>query len=147
MIGPDNASSRDLPDATGERFGVPTYYWGTAPDGLATRRQLRTQGLRPNGQDIAAQVLRPRPGGREPLAAYLYRIDQAAPKREATPEQLMALAKATREHQLRASERHGIARTDFAAAGSHWEVTSAPGIEVTDGPLPTRPDLDWGLDR
>ena len=47
-------------DPTGSQFGIPTYPWRFAPDGLATRRQLRARGLRPGGQAVAAQVLRPR---------------------------------------------------------------------------------------
>jgi len=74
----------DCFDPTGERFGIPTYPWRCAPDGLATRRQLRSRGLRPGGQGVAAQVLRPR-RRREPLTAYLYRIDRALPVRPMTP--------------------------------------------------------------
>ncbi|CAL9483282.1 hypothetical protein SUDANB146_03428 [Streptomyces sp. enrichment culture] len=33
---------------------LPAYRWRLAPDGLATRRQLRAAGLRPGGQDVAA---------------------------------------------------------------------------------------------
>ncbi|MGQ4405820.1 RRQRL motif-containing zinc-binding protein [Streptomyces hayashii] len=73
----------DCFDPTGERFGVPTYPWRCAPDDLATRRQLRRRGLRPGGQDIAGQILRPR-RRREPLTAYLYRIDLAKPVRPMT---------------------------------------------------------------
>jgi hypothetical protein len=36
-------------DPTGALPGVPTYPWRLAPDGLATRRQLRARGLRPGG--------------------------------------------------------------------------------------------------
>lgn len=108
MIGPKNVQVRQLPDVDGSRYGVPTYYWGTAPEGLATRRQLREMGLRPNGQDIAAQAVRPRRGGREPLTAYLYRVEAAAPKRPATPAQLAAVARATRARQEQAMRRHGI---------------------------------------
>ncbi|MBF6341755.1 hypothetical protein IU450_38640 [Nocardia abscessus] len=92
--------------------GIPTYAWRMAPAHLRTRRQLAAQGLRPNGQDIAGKVQRPR-RSREPLTAYLYDINRAAAKREATPAQLEALAKATRERQLRAAERHGIDRAEF----------------------------------
>ncbi|MFF7752267.1 RRQRL motif-containing zinc-binding protein [Streptomyces sp. NPDC007971] len=74
----------DCFDPTGERFGVPTYPWRLAPDGLATRRQLRARGLRPGGQDVAAQLLRPR-RRREPLTAYLYRVSLARPVRPMTP--------------------------------------------------------------
>jgi hypothetical protein len=77
-------------DPTGERFGIPTYPYKQAPKGLATLRQLRAKGLRPNGQDPVAQMLW-RKGER---VAYLYRIDLAAPKRTASPRQLDAINKA-----------------------------------------------------
>jgi hypothetical protein len=83
----------DCFDPAGERFGIPTYPWRYAPDDLATRRQLRIRGLRPGGQDIAAQILRPR-RRREPLTAYLYRVDLARPVRPMTPARWAALAKA-----------------------------------------------------
>jgi hypothetical protein len=70
----------DCFDPTGERYGIPTYPWRCAPDGLATRRQLRSQGLRPGGQGVAAQILRPRRRG-VPLTAYLYRVNLARPVR------------------------------------------------------------------
>lgn len=72
---------------------LPVYRWKFAPDGFATRRQLRARGLRPGGQDVAAQLERPR-RRREPLVAYLYRIDQAKPVRPMTPGRWAALAKA-----------------------------------------------------
>ncbi|WP_416567346.1 RRQRL motif-containing zinc-binding protein [Nocardia testacea] len=120
MIGPKDVKARSLPDVDGSRFGLPTYYWGTAPEGLATRRQLREMGLRPNGQDIAAQAIRPRRGGREPLAAYLYRVENAAPKRQATPAQLAAVARATRARQERAMSRHGIEAPEVAESATEW---------------------------
>lgn len=80
-------------DPSGSQFGIPTYPWRYAPKGLATRRQLRARGLRPGGQPIAAQVLRPR-YRRGPLTAYLYRIDRAKPVRPMTPGKRAALAKA-----------------------------------------------------
>ncbi|MFG2131505.1 RRQRL motif-containing zinc-binding protein [Streptomyces sp. NPDC048751] len=72
---------------------LPVYPWRLAPDGLATRRQLRAIGLRPGGQEVAAQVERPR-RRRSPLVAYLYRIDAAKPVRPMTPARRTALAKA-----------------------------------------------------
>ncbi|MCI2421536.1 hypothetical protein MOQ72_29285 [Saccharopolyspora sp. K220] len=36
--------------------GLPTFSFRNAPAGLATVRQLRAMGLRPNGQDPVAQV-------------------------------------------------------------------------------------------
>ncbi|MFF3582690.1 RRQRL motif-containing zinc-binding protein [Streptomyces mirabilis] len=83
----------DCFDPAGERFGIPTFPWRCAPDEYATRRQLRGRGLRPGGQEVAAQILRPR-RRREPLTAYLYRIDLARPVRLMTPARWAALAKA-----------------------------------------------------
>ncbi|WP_329128336.1 hypothetical protein OG727_21370 [Streptomyces caniferus] len=83
----------DCFDPTGERFGIPTYPWKLAPDGYATRRQLRARGLRPGGQGVAAQLLRPR-RHREPLTAHLYRLDRAKPVRPLTPGRRAALDKA-----------------------------------------------------
>ncbi|WP_340559419.1 RRQRL motif-containing zinc-binding protein [Streptomyces sp. GSL17-111] len=84
----------DCHDPTGARFGLPTYPWRLAPEGLATRRQLRAAGLRPGGQEVAAQVLRPRRRGREPLVAYLYRIDAAKPVRPMTAARWAAVRRA-----------------------------------------------------
>ncbi|MGW0693555.1 RRQRL motif-containing zinc-binding protein [Streptomyces sp. NPDC002738] len=72
---------------------LPAYRWRLAPDGYATRRQLRALGLRPGGQDVAAEVQRPRKR-RGPLVAYLYRIDLAKPVRPMTPGRRAALARA-----------------------------------------------------
>ncbi|WP_371795627.1 RRQRL motif-containing zinc-binding protein [Streptomyces sp. NBC_01718] len=72
---------------------LPEYRWRLAPDGYATRRQLRALGLRPGGQDVAAELRRPRKR-RGPLLAYLYRIDRAKPVRPMTPGRAAALAKA-----------------------------------------------------
>ncbi|MEU9226122.1 RRQRL motif-containing zinc-binding protein [Streptomyces massasporeus] len=78
---------------------LPTYRWGLAPDGLATRRQLRALGLRPDGQDVAGQLERPR-RRRGPLVAYLYRIEQAKPVRPMTPSKWAALAKANAARRI-----------------------------------------------
>ncbi|WP_030617079.1 RRQRL motif-containing zinc-binding protein [Streptomyces sclerotialus] len=82
-------------DPNGLRYGIPTYPFRLAPDGLATRRQLRARGLRPGGQEVAAQILwcsrRYRAGLR---VAYLYRLDLAMPVRPMTPAKWAALAKA-----------------------------------------------------
>lgn len=81
-------------DPEGARFGLPTFWWRGAPAGLATRRQLRTEGLCPGRQPIAAQVMWRGVGGDR--VAYLYRTDLARPKRTATPAVKAALAKAMR---------------------------------------------------
>jgi hypothetical protein len=72
---------------------LPVFRWRLAPDGYATRRQLRARGLRPGGQDVAAQLERPR-RRRGPLVAYLYRVEKAKPVRPMTPAKWAALAKA-----------------------------------------------------
>ncbi|MFD5349951.1 RRQRL motif-containing zinc-binding protein, partial [Streptomyces anulatus] len=72
---------------------LPTYRWHLAPEGLATRRQLRALGLRPGGQDVVVQLERPR-RRRGPLVAYLYRVDRAKPVRPMTPARRAALAAA-----------------------------------------------------
>ncbi|MGY1500774.1 RRQRL motif-containing zinc-binding protein [Streptomyces sp. QTS52] len=80
-------------DPTGTRHGVPTFPWRLAPDGYATRGQLRARGLRPGGQPVAAQVMR-RHRGRKTGAqvAYLYRLDLARPVRPMTSRKWGALA-------------------------------------------------------
>lgn len=78
---------------------LPVFRWRLAPDGYATRRQLRARGLRPGGQDVAAQLERPR-RRRAPLIAYLYRIDRALPVRPMTPGKRAALAEAMRARRI-----------------------------------------------
>ncbi|MFJ8082032.1 RRQRL motif-containing zinc-binding protein [Streptomyces sp. NPDC096205] len=78
---------------------IPVYPWRLAPDGLATRRQLRARGLRPGGQDVAAQVERPR-RRRGPLVAYLYSIEQAKPVRPMTPAKWAALERANAARRI-----------------------------------------------
>jgi hypothetical protein len=82
-------------DPEGTRYGIPTYPWRMAPDGLATRRQLAAANLRPGGQPVVAQVLwrrRRSPNGFG--VAYLYEVAKALPKRPATPAVLAAVGKA-----------------------------------------------------
>ncbi|GAA4684853.1 RRQRL motif-containing zinc-binding protein [Streptomyces youssoufiensis] len=84
-------------DPTGARYGIPTYPWRLAPDGLATRRQLRACGLRPAGQPVAAQIMRRSRRRKAGVAiAYLYRLDLARPVRAMTPGRVRALAAAMR---------------------------------------------------
>ncbi|MCX5170497.1 RRQRL motif-containing zinc-binding protein [Streptomyces antibioticus] len=80
-------------DPAGARFGIPTFPWQFAPDGYATRRQLRAGGLRPGGQPVAAQVMRSHRGRRAGVqVAYLYRVDLAKPVRPMTSRKWAALA-------------------------------------------------------
>jgi hypothetical protein len=85
-------------DPEGQRYGLPTYPYHWAPDGLLTTRQLRSRGLRPGGQDIAAQILWRRRQHRR--VAYLYRADLSKPKRAATTAQLAAVGKALRARRI-----------------------------------------------
>ena len=79
-------------DPTGSRYGFPTFPWRSAPEHLATVRQLRADGLRPGGQHPVAQILwRHR---KQRRIAYLYRRDLAKTKRTATPAQRAAISKA-----------------------------------------------------
>ncbi|MFF7148105.1 RRQRL motif-containing zinc-binding protein [Streptomyces griseoaurantiacus] len=78
---------------------LPVYRWRLAPDGYATRRQLRAAGLRPGGQEVAAQLERPR-RRRGPLVAFLYRVDLAKPVRPMTPARWAALAKANAARRI-----------------------------------------------
>ncbi len=81
-------------DPDGSRYGLPTYPYHYAPRGLLTRRQLRASGLRPAGQPVTAQIIWKHRGRRR--IAYLYHADLAAPKRPATPAQLVAVQAALR---------------------------------------------------
>ena len=86
-------------DPTGEKYGIPTYPRHLAPVGLATRSQLRTLGLRPGGQEPAAQLAwrtRSRCGGARDgyRVAWLYYVHLARPVRPMTPAKERALARA-----------------------------------------------------
>ncbi|MCX4665577.1 hypothetical protein OG453_02620 [Streptomyces sp. NBC_01381] len=70
-------------DPDGTTYDIPTYPLRCAPDGLATRTQLRVKGLRPGGQEVAAQLMWRYPRGI--AVAYLYRLDLAKPVRPMTP--------------------------------------------------------------
>lgn len=74
---------------------IPAYRWGFAPPELATRAQLRAEGLRPGGQDPVAELLwrsrRARGGYRR---AWLYDRTRAAAVRPITPARERALARA-----------------------------------------------------
>ncbi|WP_194280829.1 RRQRL motif-containing zinc-binding protein [Streptomyces fagopyri] len=81
---------------------VSAYDWETAPEGLATRRQLRVLGLRPAGQEPVVLRCRPCaiwPGRICTRPTYLYRIDQALPVRPMTLAQERALDRAMEARQ------------------------------------------------
>ncbi|AJF66307.1 RRQRL motif-containing zinc-binding protein [Streptomyces vietnamensis] len=78
---------------------LPVYRWRLAPEGLATVRQLRAIGLRPGGQPVVAQLERRR-RRREPLIAFLYRVDLALPVRPMTPARWAALERANAARRI-----------------------------------------------
>lgn len=86
-------------DPKGERHDVPTYPWGMALDGLATRDQLLDQGLRPRGGRVAqlGWDSRRSPGGRY---AYLYEVAAAEPPKHRSPGQIASLQAALRRRRI-----------------------------------------------
>ena len=85
----------DLWDPQGERHDVPTYPWGLAPDGLATRDQLMGMGLKPRGSAVAQVMWFSRKSPR-PRFARLYEIAKATPPQPRSPGQIASLAAAMR---------------------------------------------------
>jgi len=120
-------------DPDGERFGIPTFLYHYAPDGLLTRRQLRAQGLRPGGQEIKAQILwRHR---RHRRVAYLYDAREAKPKREATPAQHVAIGKALAARKNCPSCGQEKNFCIPRSLGECWECAEAarrPGRQIED---------------
>ncbi|MGW6569930.1 RRQRL motif-containing zinc-binding protein [Streptomyces sp. NPDC054975] len=112
---------------------LPVYRWRLAPDGLATRRQLRALGLRPGGQDVVAQVERPR-RRRGPLVAYLYRIDRAKPVRPMTPRRAAALAKANAARRWCPACRRDAGYVIPAALGTCTPCAHPESISPPDAP-------------
>lgn len=79
----------------GVHDGLPLLSFGCAPrDKLATYRQLRAMGLRPNGSDPVAVLYGRHNGSGKTWFASLYLIANAAPVRPMTPAKWTALAKA-----------------------------------------------------
>lgn len=86
----------DLPEFTrGLWDGLPLLSWDLAPrEKLATRRQLRSLGLRPGGQDpVALLYFRHRPACAFVLAE-LFLVEAAQPVRPMTPAKHAALDRA-----------------------------------------------------
>ncbi|GAA3621428.1 hypothetical protein GCM10022267_04510 [Lentzea roselyniae] len=79
----------------GVHDGLPLLSYGCAPrDKLATFRQLRAMGLRPNGNDPIAVLYVRHNRSKKVSFASLYLIETAAPVRPMTPAKYTALAKA-----------------------------------------------------
>ncbi|GAB3910963.1 hypothetical protein GCM10029964_115790 [Kibdelosporangium lantanae] len=92
----------DCPQWTrGRHQGLPLLSYNCAPrDKLATYRQLRALGLRPNGQDPVAVLYVRHNASKKVSFASLYLIDQAAPVRPMTPAKWTALAKANQARRI-----------------------------------------------
>ncbi|MBB5495812.1 RRQRL motif-containing zinc-binding protein [Nocardiopsis metallicus] len=109
------ASARFL-DPAGSRYGVPTYPWGWSAvfdSDLATKSQLRREGLSTAGLEVAAQIMwrSNRAGNRSGVrTAALYRRSLARPVRPLTPAQERALARAH------------LARHTCTACGRLWDL-------------------------
>ncbi|MEV6711957.1 RRQRL motif-containing zinc-binding protein [Lentzea sp. NPDC051208] len=98
----------DAPQFTrGMHDGLPLLSYGCAPrDKLATFRQLRAMGLRPNGNDpVAVMYVRHNGSGKTSFAS-LYLIETAAPVRPMTPAKWTALAKANLARRICAECGH-----------------------------------------
>ncbi|MDH6107897.1 hypothetical protein P3T36_006356 [Kitasatospora sp. MAP12-15] len=87
----------DLDPAGENNGGTPTFPWKFGPEKerMATRRQLREMGLRPGGQDVAAQIVCR--GGKR--VGHLFPVAGAKPVRPMTPARAAALAKAMKARQ------------------------------------------------
>ncbi|MEQ4207929.1 RRQRL motif-containing zinc-binding protein [Actinopolymorpha sp. B9G3] len=70
--------------------GLPAFRYGWAPDGLATRRQVRAKRLCPGGHEPYALLV----WRRDRAFAWLYRLDLAQPSRIPTAAQQAALTRA-----------------------------------------------------
>lgn len=93
----------------GTHDGLPLLSYGCAPRHLlATYRQLRAQGLRPNGHDPVAVLYVRHNQSKKVSFASLYLIANAAPVRPMTPAKWTALAKAN------------LARRICADCGRDW---------------------------
>ena len=127
----------ELPDGRevlgeGIEDGLPTFRWRSAPEGLATRRQLRARGLRPGRQDPAAQI-KWRRGRRW---AALYRVELAVPCRVPTEAQrrALALALAARRRCIRCGRDAGYVVPRRTGRCVECE---AAAVAI---PVPRRPD-------
>ncbi|GAB2580308.1 RRQRL motif-containing zinc-binding protein [Kribbella endophytica] len=105
------------------RDGLPEFRRRQAPTGLATRRQLRDQGLRPGGQEPFARLT----WNRSDKFAWLYVEAKAKPKRTATEAQLAAIEKALAARKVCAEcgpVDHFVRTTDRLCGDCH-----ADGVE------------------
>lgn len=115
-------------DPEGVHYGLPTYPYRCAPAGLATVRQLRAMGLRPGGQSPVAQIL----WRKATRVAFLYSIQAAKPKRQATDAQLVAICLALVAR--RTCQTCGLTKPYYIPRryGCCYRCAGYPDIEGTD---------------
>lgn len=120
----------DSPEWTrGKHDGLPLLSWGNAPrEVLATRRQLRGMGLRPNGQEPVAYLYFRCRHALKVVFAELFLISGAAPKRTATPAQHTALAKANLARRICRS----CGRDPMYVPPAEWRKRCEPCWQVCD---------------
>jgi hypothetical protein len=100
------------------RNGLPEFGFRQAPDGLSTRRQLRDKGLCRGGQEPFARLT----WSKAQRFAWLYRDDQAKPKRTATDKQMAAVQKALAARKVCAGcgpVEHYVRTTDRLCGDCH----------------------------
>ncbi|SBW27335.1 RRQRL motif-containing zinc-binding protein [Protofrankia symbiont of Coriaria ruscifolia] len=89
-------------DPAGAVYGIPTFPYRMAPDGLHTRRQLAAMGLRPTAEPVA-QVMwrgRRRRRGQAVRTAALYWIGATLLRDTPSPARLVQLADARQARHL-----------------------------------------------
>ncbi|PWI41140.1 RRQRL motif-containing zinc-binding protein [Streptomyces sp. ICBB 8177] len=99
---------------------LPVYRYRCAPDGLATRRQLRAAGLRPGGADPVAEI-RWRRGQR---FALLYDTTRALPVRPMTAGRWQALAAAMTARRTCPACGHDRGYVISRSLGTCWPCTN-----------------------
>jgi hypothetical protein len=104
---------------------MPAFQYGSAPDGLATRRQLRAQGLCSGGHEPYALLV----WRRDRRFAWLYRLDLARPARIPSPAQRAALAQAMAARRwCRGCQQHAdhcVSRSTGLCGDCAYEQTAA----------------------
>jgi hypothetical protein len=127
-------------DPEGQTFGIPTYPFHLAPEGYATRRQLRLRNLCPGGKPIQAQIIwkhkgigRNGRGSTTRRVAYLYALKEAKPKRVPTSRQLEAVNKAL---AARRTCRECGVEQDYYIPRSRGECNRCAEPELYAGPAP-----------
>jgi hypothetical protein len=134
-----DVSWSESPELTrGTHLGLPLLSWGNAPrTTLATRRQLRQLGLRPNGQEPVAYLTFRFRAAHTRVFAELFLISGAAPKRTATPAQHTAIAIAIANLARRIC--HDCGRDSGYVPPTEWGKRCEP-CWLTCGDNPDNPD-------